>query len=398
VQDPTIFYGGGLENSLLQFAQPYRNIQTYIQEGGKGRQYNADGGGWYPSIDWGSYQGFVDGAYAFGSNNENLYNPIVKVTMVDINGNAIINDTVPGANDFYLVLNRSFDGEAVIYETFTNQPFDFTNSLVFTAIPVDTWPVPITINIGDYEGDGHSLTVNGFVVNPFDGILGKKAVYMQADYDTNPTLLYDYPAYQLTNVVSSPIQTASNPAASVFEGMYMGYLFGTAFGSGTNHNNTRIASVDGTTINLTDKQILGTGTSISFYAYVPLSLNLKVQPMNSQVWSRTKQSDSMRLLYEQSMSSAFTWEDTTISLKEKKIPAGTSVVFTSDPSDIAGKTSFKWNLYHEGVKVTSLINPNFLWTFMETGLYDIELEITDTNGNKQTKYNPNFVEVYLADH
>ena len=106
----------------------------------------------------------------------------------------------------------------------------------------------------------------------------------------------------------------------------------------------------------------------------------------------------MRLLYEQSMSSAFTWEDTTISLKEKKIPAGTSVVFTSDPSDIAGKTSFKWNLYYEGSKVTSLINPNFLWTFMETGNYDIELEITDTNGNKQTKYNPNFVEVYLADH
>ena len=104
----------------------------------------------------------------------------------------------------------------------------------------------------------------------------------------------------------------------------------------------------------------------------------------------------MRLLYEDSINSAFTWEDSTIGVAEKKIPAGASVLFTSDASDIAGKTSYRWNLYHDGTKVCSVIDPSFLWTFMETGLYDLELSITDSNGNTQTKYNPNYLEVYLA--
>jgi hypothetical protein len=126
-------------------------------------------------------------------------------------------------------------------------------------------------------------------------------------------------------------------------------------------------------------------------------LDLKVQPVTENLWSSTKQWQSMRLQYESSINSAFTWEDTTISLRERKIPAGCSVLFSSDASDIAGKTHFLWNLYHDGTKVCSIEDSDFMWTFLETGLYDLELEITDTNGNKQSRYNKDYIEVYMAD-
>ena len=106
----------------------------------------------------------------------------------------------------------------------------------------------------------------------------------------------------------------------------------------------------------------------------------------------------MKLQYADSMSAAFTWEDTTVSIREKKVPAGASVLFSSDASDIAGKTEFLLNLYTDGVKICSVTDQNFLWTFLEEGYYDIDLKITDTNGNTQYRRQNNFIQVYIAEH
>ena len=163
---------------------------------------------------------------------------------------------------------------------------------------------------------------------------------------------------------------------------------------------TRVTEVDEveSRVTLSTPNTLVTGSSSTFYAYAPLNLPFKLQPTNEKVWSQTKQWDSMRLLYDRSFNSAFTWEDTTITLRERKIPIGSSILFTSDASDIAGKTSYKWNLYREdGTKLVTLIDQDFLWTFLETGLYDLELEITDSNGNVQSKYNTNYIEIFLPE-
>jgi hypothetical protein len=162
---------------------------------------------------------------------------------------------------------------------------------------------------------------------------------------------------------------------------------------------TKIVRVNegATEIELDQPNTLPSGSDTKFYAYAPLNLPLKLQPTNEKIWSRTRQWDSMRLLYERSFNSAFTWEDSTIAVRERKIPVGASVLFSSDASDIAGKTKFLWSLYQGSTKLVSIADADFLWTFLETGLYDLELEITDTNGNKQKKYNKNFVEIFLPE-
>jgi len=384
IGNPEIFYGGGLEKTTIQFSQPYRNAQTYIYEGGENRTYSADGGGWYPSITWGSYAGFPDGAVDFGSTRfENLYKPITKVTIFDIAGAPVLD---PLGGDLFLILNTWYDGVAIIYTNFNNQPFDFTSASVLNG-------ADLTINLEDVDGDGQSQTFNCVVAHDTLGILANSVAYFSADFTQDLSLVNDYQSFELTNIAG-----VAPPQAVLYPGMVVGNLtsplqFQQAF-------STKIVEVDDelSTIRLSTPNTLVSGSSNNFYAYSPLEIPFKLQPTNEKVWSRTRQWDSMRLLYDRSFNSAFTWEDTTITLRERKIPIGSSILFTSDASDIAGKTSYKWNLYREdGTKLVTLIDQDFLWTFLETGLYDLELEITDSNGNKQSKYNTNYIEIFLPE-
>lgn len=384
IGNPEIFYGGGLESSVLQFSQPYRHAQTYIYEGGQDRAFSADGGGWYPSITWGSYAGYPDGGVNFGDTRyENLYKPVTKIRVFDENGVQVVD---PLGGDLFLILNTHYDGCAQVYTDFSFQPFNFIGA----GIGAGDF---LTINLEDVDGDGDSQTFACVIADPLIGLLANSVSYFSAGFSQNLSLLNDYTSFELSGIVG-----ISPPQAILYEGLVVGNLitplqFSQPF-------STRISSIDSDTgiVTLTTPNTLASGTSLDFYAYAPLDLAFKLQPTNEKVWSRTRQWDSMRLLYERSFNSAFTWEDTTIALSEKKIPVGSSILFSADASDIAGKTSFRWNLYQEdGTKLVSLIDENFLWTFLEKGLYDVELEITDSNGNRQSKYNTNFVEIFLPE-
>jgi hypothetical protein len=408
VQNRDIFYGAGLENSLLQFAQPYRNIQTYIYEGGENRysDYNAVNGGWYPSKSWSSPNGQVDGfpfLTPIANTFPNLYKPGTVVSIFDVNGNAIV---PPTPDDLYLVLNSFFDGQATIYNA--GSPFDFSTSTFFAAnySNWDQYPIPIVIKFASnvYNSaaspvSSETLTIEAVVVNPQTGLIGRNAVYFNGTTNIDGALIFDPETYQITSITqpTAPFTPALMP--SPIESLKSGMVIGEVSGGPvlTNQFKTKIISVDNknSLINI-DIPIDSAATAV-FYAYTPLDLNIKIQPVTRQLWSSTEQWDSMRLQYESSINSAFTWEDTTISLRERKIPAGCSVLFSSDASDIAGKTHFLWNLYHDGTKVCSIEDSDFMWTFLETGLYDLELEITDTNGNTQSRYNKDYIEVYMAD-
>ena len=436
VQDANTFYGGGLENSILQFAQPYRNVQTYMAEGGDLQRYSADNGGWYPSEKWGSYN-YVDGLnqssttvftnpppYPFtGSNSFNAfqYRPVAEVSIFDgITGAQLVSLVLDPITSlplpFKLVLNTLFDGHAMIVEhASTGSGLAGGVGCNFTLIidPATAAPYgalatgyPLRITINDVDGDGESQSFECVIADPGCGILAQSVSYFAANGTLTPALIYDWTAYQFDNVVPSttPGMFVSAGAQPVlFPGMTVGGG-GLAFDT----INPRIVSYDVETklLVLDAKQTSGTATYNDMYAYAPLNLSLKVQPTNEKVWSRTKQSHSMRLLYEQSFNGAFTWEDASVSTKEKKIPAGSSVLFSSDASDIVGKTEFLWSLYkvsgsststHTKTKLVSIADPSFLWTFTEAGDYDLELEITDSNGNKQKKYNKTFIETYLAE-
>jgi hypothetical protein len=389
IGNPNVFYGGGLENSTLQFSQPYRHAQTYIYEGGANRQEWADGGGWYPSITWGSYGNFPDGGIAFTDYpviRENLYKPISKVTVYDINGTQIVD---PLGGSLYLILNTWFDGSAIIYTDSTNASFDFVSLGILNGDY-------LTVYLEDIDGDGESQTFECVTIDGSRGLIGKSLTTFSADYSQDLTLLYDYESYRLTNI--APIGLSVGLPFTLYPGMVIGN-----FANPLQYLppfSTRITEVNEgqTEIMLSTPNTLTSGSSVDFYAYAPLDLPFKLQPTNEKVWSRTRQWDSMRCLYDRAFNAAFTWEDSTITIRERKIPVGASILFSSDASDIAGKTGFLWSLYkNDGTKLVSITNSDFLWTFLETGLYDVELEITDTNGNKQKRFNKNFVEIFIPE-
>jgi hypothetical protein len=398
VQDPDIFYGGGLENSLLQFASPYRNIQSYIFNGEEGsREYTAVNGGWYPAITWGTNQtpdGLlfdtpVPGTYP------NLYKPWAQVEVVDETGIVI------AVNGTALIFNSFFDGQAVLYTA--GSPYDLFTNANFAANHSDwnEYPVPVVINVTDPFQAEHILSFNAVVVDPENGIIGRDAVYFNGTTTLDGSLIFDPGVYQITDITQPgvPYFTSSlmpSPIQSLKPGMVLMQLGG---GPLTDPYKTRITKVDQENSLIEIDIPQDSSTSGNFVAYTPLDLGLKTnQTVTNSIWSSTKQWDSMRLQYEASMNSAYTWEDTTISYSEKRIPAGSSVLFSSDASNIAGKTKFLWNLYHDGTKVCSIEDPNFLWTFLETGLYDLELQIVDTNGNVQRRYNQDYLEVFKAEH
>jgi hypothetical protein len=105
---------------------------------------------------------------------------------------------------------------------------------------------------------------------------------------------------------------------------------------------------------------------------------------------------SERLPYARSIGGAYTWEETRIGKQGTKIPSGSSVMLSAEASDIAGKTGYLWKLKDGETIIAETIDSRILWTFDYTGNFDIELTITDTNGNQRTETKKSFLNIYEA--
>ena len=105
---------------------------------------------------------------------------------------------------------------------------------------------------------------------------------------------------------------------------------------------------------------------------------------------------SNRLPYESAIGGAWKWEETYIGIQPTKVPSGASILLSSDASQIAGKTNFNWKLYDDSGIIVEIVNPTFMWTFNQPGLYTVELEIADSNGNKKSYMKKDFFDIYDA--
>jgi hypothetical protein len=103
---------------------------------------------------------------------------------------------------------------------------------------------------------------------------------------------------------------------------------------------------------------------------------------------------SERLPYENSMNGSYTWEETQMGKYNAKLPAGSAVLLSAEASDIAGKSGFLWKIKDGDVILAETIDSRILWTFDYIGNFDVELIITDTNGNKKTKNKKSFINIY----
>ena len=132
--------------------------------------------------------------------------------------------------------------------------------------------------------------------------------------------------------------------------------------------------------------------------YPANELPYKYSYTNDPVFSNylEAKSQSERLPYARSIGGAYTWEETRIGKQGTKVPSGSSVMLSAEASDIAGKTGYLWKLKDGETIIAETIDSRILWTFDYTGNFDIELTITDTNGNQRTETKKSFLNVYEA--
>lgn len=92
---------------------------------------------------------------------------------------------------------------------------------------------------------------------------------------------------------------------------------------------------------------------------------------------------SFRLPYDRAVAGSFTWNEILISDEFLNVPIMTTVFFKDDNCKIAGKTRRIWRVFEKDTnKLLIETTKSFLiWTFAYKGEFNIELEITDSNGN-----------------
>lgn len=103
-----------------------------------------------------------------------------------------------------------------------------------------------------------------------------------------------------------------------------------------------------------------------------------------------------RLPYEKSIGGSYIWEEARIGKYTSKLPSGSSVLLSADASDIVGKTSYLWKLIDGDTILAETTDSRLLWTFDYTGSFDVELSITDSNGNVKTEKKKSFLTIYEA--
>lgn len=85
------------------------------------------------------------------------------------------------------------------------------------------------------------------------------------------------------------------------------------------------------------------------------------------------------------LDNAFTMDNMRLYADEFHATVLVPIFFSFDNSKIAGKTKARWKIYKEdGTMIMDVINPVLVYKFNEVGNYSVEVEIEDSNGNKNS--------------
>jgi len=128
-----------------------------------------------------------------------------------------------------------------------------------------------------------------------------------------------------------------------------------------------------------------------YYSYMANPIPPALPVWNNALEAETQ---SNRLPYESAIGGAWTWEESRIGIQPVKLPSGSTLYLSSDASKIAGKSGFFWRLFSDDKILVELTDPAVMWTFDKPGKFTMELEITDTNGNKKKYNRKDFITIY----
>jgi len=82
-----------------------------------------------------------------------------------------------------------------------------------------------------------------------------------------------------------------------------------------------------------------------------------------------------------------------VSMGSMVAPKLVPIVFTTDPSGMRGKKEFHWKIYNENTVIHSIQTRRLIYRFLSSGVYDIEVTVTDNIGNRATKRKRGFIRI-----
>lgn len=105
--------------------------------------------------------------------------------------------------------------------------------------------------------------------------------------------------------------------------------------------------------------------------------------------------EALQSLYDHIIAGSFTWNDFYTSIHSSKFYVMTTVFFNLSNCKIYGKHKYKWVLIHRNNNeiLCECKEPEFIWTFSEKGMYDLQVFIEDINGNTQSIIKNAFIEI-----
>lgn len=113
------------------------------------------------------------------------------------------------------------------------------------------------------------------------------------------------------------------------------------------------------------------------------------------IYSSTQKIEhSKRIPYLRSFCGRFALNEIVGSTDFLEVPIGSVVFINLSNCKIAGKTKFLFKLYDPNKNLLlECVKPYLIWFFTNYGEYDLEIEITDSNENKKSKYKKGVIKV-----
>jgi hypothetical protein len=246
----------------------------------------------------------------------------------------------------------------------------------------DARNLPLSIPIVSQSNDNASLSITALAKNPsvdnlgYLGTTGGESSYVKFKNPSNSQYIDKGHTYSLNNFYSWFSDNEVGAFENGIQEFLTRYRFAQAY------------------VNL--GSINGDGVTGGWYPADKLPREYTYT--NSNLFNNylDAKAQSQRLPYERAIGGSYVWEETRIGKYSGKIPVGSAVLFTADASNIAGKTTCRWKLIdnRENIVLVESIGNRLLWTFDYTGSFDVELTITDSNGNTKKESKNSFVIIF----
>lgn len=310
-------------------------------------------------------------------NNANIQNQSNKFYITSVNFDLIDSFVFGYNNEFYISSNNINVINSIIH--------GYSNKIVFSGN---------NININGFELVGHQndiiISTNILNVNNINLIGCDNNINITSNSVNVSNVLYK----SLNNTINIVSNSAVFNTITYFYNYLNNLNYNILSLSSTNTLIMNYAALSGSLLDDIDKDDVLIRTyrewglnAIDLKGWYP---SYKLQ--DTVYYSTDNISVSHRIPYLRAVSGSFNFNESIVYDRNVKVPLFTKLFFV-DNSLIAAKKEFKWKIYKDNKLLCESDNDRFVWLFLESGNYDLEVTIKDKNNNIKKFYNKGWVEV-----